>query len=1115
MSALASCNDFPIRTFSFVSDRMNAETACTAAGTFGQTYTSNVSAIVDAGDLTTLQPFGCEPGYLLTSVLKEEGSANVTIKCSPTASLGACNVYTTPQVENILDLIPMACNKHEGLQSAYPETSGDARVRYGYTCCTVGAVPMGFLPSGYVVPSLAWEGLYCPHERDISGRLRFTQRSSFGQDESERSLDGHFYYNEVTSEWCPQAEGLVRYGRFCLAVDTASDPGSDCHPLVFRACNSSEPQQRWRWMYGKYLTIEPEGSSPKVVDFSNPESQQLHACPWDPKGPNASSVLFLDPQGRLSLGGSKLCMEAHVSSFILSGGSYIMRHSGTACEGATDLDEEECAIAARALGLMYAWGSDYGSESRCHFNPNQNVDGAAGAVFYNRDGSNPFPSFVHGICRDEVLAVSAPCNSENPHQQQFSTPLPRCAKANSEFPLGVQGEALEDPGPSSACPPDAAGCSDAQNSSRWQVVAASPFNGAFAGAGVGAPKRMTERKKPTLVQFVAKQYEQKPECQALTYANAEELPTDNPCRWVSGPVPDSPDEAEKLAEEGRASWWATEMDDKGEAAEEEGQAGYTYDNIFGCFKRQTDRDFLYDMLSGSFDTSTAAINNAYEWGKFVSCSWIPNAVAAVLGVGISTDVKAPCDKAMSASQGSIALANQALAFGLQGGKWSQVKKDCGGQKASFSRIFCDLYCIKDSVIEGDKIINDNIQEATSVLNTNMDALMEYYTGLVGDKVDELRELVEGSESEQSMKAMVSSVLQEMHSAVQPQLTTSSRAAISRSLQRFNAEAQDMLAQLPASNISVSQLRNLRRQVGQLRGVLRLRQTNQMTSVATNIAKAVIHMNEVAFSRSKLLGVYVWKSKGAKQQLQDLRALGEAKTAKADILLELEELHEASDADLLLQLDEAWWALRRSIDSYLEEAQEQVKVYAETAALLSGYTSSCGQSFQDLRRGYKRLMTVERRTHSTLRRSWDAAVSTFGLLAAKIQDGKAFRRFAMLDIRGADVLGELKSSSNSTLVARICTGEPPHELLVLLEHKVRNGIAGQTSLQVHAAVEDVMMLADRLHVAGMAEQQSEVVETAIERITSSLQRLHLDFPSIVQAVTMKLSKELREAGQCST
>ena len=68
-----------------------------------------------------------------------------------------------------------------------------------------------------------------------------------------------------------------------------------------------------------------------------------------------------------------------------------------------------------------------------------------------------------------------------------------------------------------------------------------------------------------------------------------------------------------------------------------------------------------------------------------------------------------------------------------------------------------------------------------------------------------------------------------------------------------------------------------------------------------------------------------------------------------------------------------------------------------------------------------------------------------------------------------MLGEVKS--NSSLVARTRAkrekmATAPRELLALPEHQVRNGIARQTSLQVHAAVEDVVMLADRLHFAAL-------------------------------------------------
>ena len=62
----------------------------------------------------------------------------------------------------------------------------------------------------------------------------------------------------------------------------------------------------------------------------------------------------------------------------------------------------------------------------------------------------------------------------------------------------------------------------------------------------------------------------------------------------------------------------------------------------------------------------------------------------------------------------------------------------GDSKSAFARIFCDMYCIKDAVKQGDQAILVNLENAVSVLNQNFDSLLEYYTGGIADKLDTLQ-----------------------------------------------------------------------------------------------------------------------------------------------------------------------------------------------------------------------------------------------------------------------------------------------------------------------------------------------------------------------------------------
>ena len=233
------------------------------------------------------------------------------------------------------------------------------------------------------------------------------------------------------------------------------------------------------------------------------------------------------------------------------------------------------------MGLVWLGDAYRNDSTQCFLNTDD--EDSVGVKFNANATTTGFPQHaeaLHGVCREEVLAVAAECNSDDPGRQLISTPLPTCAQVRTEFPIGDDEEALEDPRLQS----------DNQNSwsgrsSHWQVVAARPFDGNFEGKGSNVKSK---RQKPPLIEFKAKQYEQKPECKALTYDNFEELPRENPCHYVSSSKPKNEEEAIQFQEEGKAGWWG----------DDGAQAGYTYENIFGCFSREASRGV--DLLKLKF-----------------------------------------------------------------------------------------------------------------------------------------------------------------------------------------------------------------------------------------------------------------------------------------------------------------------------------------------------------------------------------------------------------------------------------------------------------------------------------------------------------------------------------
>eukprot|EP00931_Biecheleriopsis_adriatica_P060751 TRINITY_DN36495_c0_g1_i1.p1 TRINITY_DN36495_c0_g1~~TRINITY_DN36495_c0_g1_i1.p1 ORF type:complete len:2641 (-),score=486.46 TRINITY_DN36495_c0_g1_i1:92-6985(-) len=165
----------------------------------------------------------CPEGQVLTGIKKH--SDRFVYKCSAVSSLGSCSFGQSPQVDmssGMLDglrNLQVACPHGEILSALVAEESNGGKwLRYRYSCCATSGVPLAVVPSGRFIDDgvQAFEGIYCPVARDVSGRVSFDRVKNFGTNTDAMKL----LYDRAKVKWCIEG-GTERY---CQNSDAA-------HPL--------------------------------------------------------------------------------------------------------------------------------------------------------------------------------------------------------------------------------------------------------------------------------------------------------------------------------------------------------------------------------------------------------------------------------------------------------------------------------------------------------------------------------------------------------------------------------------------------------------------------------------------------------------------------------------------------------------------------------------------------------------------------------------------------------------------------------------------------------------------------------------------------------------------
>ncbi|CAE7233153.1 RE1 [Symbiodinium natans] len=303
----------------------------------------------------------------------------------------------------------------------------------------------------------------------------------------------------------------------------------------------------------------------------------------------------------------------------------------------------------------------------------------------------------------------------------------------------------------------------------------------------------------------------------------------------------------------------------------------------------------------------------------------------------------------------------------------------------FARAFCDIHCVRDAVIRGDRSIIRNLEMATKKTNSNLKALVKWSVdashtdiGWIGEKLD-------------YMHAIDKAYMQEIHetwpnnrggrTGVQQKNQTLMRHARFSELAGYaQAASFDELSKITAkraveeflesadfspkanATAAASLLGRLDALHQTLKRAGRGREKSEMLN--RQVAQTVRHLQRQASFHLRTLGVYRQESNASSHA-----ARGKVHKALA------RERHQ-----VLMSLDHIWWQLRTKLDGYLDVAEDEVKAFQTSLAEMnsylelrliqqSGVISDCKKGFSDLAAGYAQSISALSRSHRRLRATW--------------------------------------------------------------------------------------------------------------------------------------------------
>ncbi|CAE7226917.1 ACBP2 [Symbiodinium pilosum] len=315
---------------------------------------------------------------------------------------------------------------------------------------------------------------------------------------------------------------------------------------------------------------------------------------------------------------------------------------------------------------------------------------------------------------------------------------------------------------------------------------------------------------------------------------------------------------------------------------------------------------------------------------------------------------------------------------------------CNPFEVGFMRLFCDIHCVRDAVIRGDRTILRNLEQATKISNDNMRKMVEWSTEATRTETEYLDKKIDHSlkiqtiylhhiakntqppeeDLYQNAVTATGSMLRELKGFAETSSFGIARVTARDALSRFLATAQPLVD----GNVTMrsDQVQKFQNEMSALYQTMR--------SSAGGLTKAQVVGRQIAgeaqqlqarlHRQAQVLGMYRAHSRAAH------KAAKSWKRSKAE--------------SSLVIMDKLWWRMRDELDRYLDVAGEEMSQMEESFSALTKY-DKCKAGTLDLLQSYSAGMKSMRRSHSQLRNAWRETSNSMGELAAVISDGGIFEK----------------------------------------------------------------------------------------------------------------------------
>eukprot|EP00928_Gymnodinium_smaydae_P029114 TRINITY_DN2201_c0_g1_i2.p1 TRINITY_DN2201_c0_g1~~TRINITY_DN2201_c0_g1_i2.p1 ORF type:complete len:2702 (-),score=420.67 TRINITY_DN2201_c0_g1_i2:73-8100(-) len=471
-----------------------------------------------------------------------------------------------------------------------------------------------------------------------------------------------------------------------------------------------------------------------------------------------------------------------------------------------------------------------------------------------------------------------------------------------------------------------------------------------------------------------------------------------------------------------------------------------YDELDGCHTRDINRA----LVDAKADIFAARFEQGFGMAKEIAdlvCTIVPNTEIAPFGIGVAIKPGEICTQAKDLGikltervTPFIGLMEAEKKFKMGEEDWA----DCNPLQTNFARLFCDVHCVRDAVIRGDRSIVRNLKRATDITNRNMDALSTWIVksarvdaGWLGDMVKWV-----GDSNWMALEA----IMKKLGIGEDKKLLLS----VKHHLGQMRDELSELAQQSSSSTVSAATARSALEDFNSRAGAEEHGQNQTAMLDAFLTLSATLQSTASGHSRTEALGRQV--ERGAQQMQQVARmqslALGEYRrysNVSRGLMMNMAGQGRERHA-MLIALDRIWWELRDGFDDYLDSAQEEAISFEGAFSAMTQY-EHCSVDFASLITTYKETMGVTDRAHRKLKNTWRRSTNLIGELVSAIDDGEAFVTF-------------------------------------LREDGCTSALAKQTLTQVRLALGGMKMLIHRFRAAGLPQPDMQTLLQSMVRIQQS-------------------------------